>query len=116
MVIHLAEVLDSDLLKQASPRIRAAGHLVAAAQVRWVHSSEVLQIAPLLHGEELLLTGGQALLGLKPAAREDYVGRLAERHVAALAVETAGPGRPLSDELIAAAEACGLPLIELRRV
>jgi len=116
MVIHLAEVLDSDLLKQASPRIRAAGHLVAAAQVRWVHSSEVLQIAPLLRGEELLLTGGSALLALKPAAQHEYIRSLAERRVTALAIETAGLGRPLSTDLIQAAEEAGLPLIELQKV
>ncbi|MFD1212569.1 PucR family transcriptional regulator [Arthrobacter sp. GCM10027362] len=116
MAIALTEVLESDLLQRAEPRIRAGGSQVASTVVRWVHSSEVLQIAPLLHGEELLLTGGEALLGLKPAAQQEYVRRLAERHVAALAVESAGLARPLSEELIAAAEASGLPLIELRRV
>jgi purine catabolism regulator len=116
MVIPLAEVLQSEPFKRADPQVRAGRQRVGSTVVRWVHSSEVLQIAPLLHGEELLLTGGQALLGLKPAAQQDYVRRLAERHVAALAVESAGPGRPLSDELVAAAEASGFPLIELRRV
>ncbi|NKX56686.1 PucR family transcriptional regulator [Arthrobacter mobilis] len=116
MAIALTEVLESELLQRAEPRVRAGSGRVPSAMVRWVHSSEVLQIAPLLHGEELLLTGGEALLGLKPAAQQDYVRRLAERHVAALAVESAGLARPLSEELIAAAEASGLPLIELRRV
>jgi PucR family transcriptional regulator, purine catabolism regulatory protein len=116
MVISLAEVLESDLLQRGSPRIRAGASLIASAQVRWVHSSEVLQIAPLLRGEELLLTGGSALLALKPAAQHDYIRSLAERRVSALAIETAGLGRPLSAELVQAAEEAGLPLIELQRV
>jgi PucR family transcriptional regulator, purine catabolism regulatory protein len=116
LAIALTEVLESELLRRAEPQVRAGGDRVASAVVRWVHSSEVLQIAPLLHGEELLLTGGDALLGLKPAAQQEYIRSLAERHVAALAVESGGLARPLSEELIAAAEASGLPLIELRRV
>ncbi|NKX51304.1 hypothetical protein HER39_12150, partial [Arthrobacter deserti] len=116
MAIPLAEVLESEPLRQADPQVRAAADRVGGTVVRWVHSSEVVQIAPLLHGEELLLTGGQALLGLKPAAQQEYVRGLADRRVAAVAVESAGLGRPLSAELIAPAEDCGLPLVELRRV
>ncbi|GLB67806.1 transcriptional regulator [Arthrobacter mangrovi] len=116
MVIRLTEVLETELVKQAHPRIRAGKELVDAAQVRWVHSSEVLQIAPLLRGEELLLTGGSALLALKPAAQHDYVRSLAERHVTALAIETASLGRPLSADLVQAAEEAGLPLIEFQKV
>jgi purine catabolism regulator len=89
---------------------------VGRTRVRWVHSSEVLEIAPLLSGGELLLSGGAALLALKPAAQSEYVWSLASRRVAALAVETAGTGRHLPDELVAAADEAGLPLIELRQV
>ena len=79
MFIPLAEVLESDLLRRARPRVRAGAAQVAGARVRWVHSSEVVKIAPLLRGEELLLTGGQALLGLKPGQQRRYVRDLAER-------------------------------------
>lgn len=116
MTIALTEVLAGELMQRAAPIIRAAETLVTTHRVRWVHSSEVLQIAPLLHGEEFLLTGGESLLALKPAAQRDYIQKLAERHVAALAVETAGLNRPLADELIRAAEEFDLPLIELQRV
>ncbi|MDJ0354645.1 PucR family transcriptional regulator [Paenarthrobacter sp. PH39-S1] len=116
MVIPLAEVLESDLVRQGRPRVRAGRAMVAVNSIRWVHSSEVLQIAPLLRGEELLLTGGSALLGLKPAAQQDYIRRLAERHVSALIIETAGLSRPLSPELIQAADESALPLIEFQSV
>lgn len=116
MFIPLAEVLECDLLLRARPRVRAAAAQVAAARVRWVHSSEVVRIAPLLRGEELLLTGGQTLLGLKPGRQRRYVRDLAERGVSALAVETAASAHGLSADLLEEAENVGLPLIELQRV
>lgn len=116
MFIPLAEVLESDLLRRARPRVRAGAAQVAGARVRWVHSSEVVKIAPLLRGEELLLTGGQALLGLKPSQQRRYVRDLAERGVSALAVETAASAHGLSADILEEAEDVGLPLIELQRV
>lgn len=116
MSIPLTEVLDSDLLRRARPRVRAGAAHVAEALVRWVHSSEVIRIAPLLRGKELLLTGGQPLLGLKPDRQRQYVRDLAQRGVGALAVETAGSAHGLSAELVEEAESVGLPLIELQRV
>ncbi|MBG0739706.1 PucR family transcriptional regulator [Paeniglutamicibacter antarcticus] len=115
-MLPLAEVLDNELVRAGRPRIRAGRAMIAVNSVRWVHSSEVLQIAPLLRGEELLLTGGAALLGLKPAAQQDYIRRLAERHVSALVIETAGLSRKLSAELVQAAEDSSLPLIEFQSV
>ncbi|NUO92774.1 MAG: PucR family transcriptional regulator [Dermatophilaceae bacterium] len=116
MSLLLSEILDSGALAPGAPQVVAAQRAVGTARVRWVHSSEVLEIAPLLSGGELLLTGGVALLALKPAAQVEYVWSLASRGVAALAVETAGSGRHLPAELVAAAEEAGLPLIELRQV
>jgi PucR family transcriptional regulator, purine catabolism regulatory protein len=116
MSLRLSDILASDVLAAGDPAVVAAAYAVGPARVRWVHSSEVLEIAPLLAGGELLLTGGHALLALKPAAQVEYIRSLASRGVAALAVETAGTGRHLPDELLGAAEAAGLPLVELRRV
>jgi purine catabolism regulator len=116
MSLLLSEILDSGVLAPGAPRVVAGERAVATSRVRWVHSSEVLEIAPLLSGGELLLTGGVALLALKPAAQVEYVWSLGRRGVAALAVETAGSGRHLPAELVAAAEEAGLPLLELRQV
>ncbi|MGO4596240.1 PucR family transcriptional regulator [Terrabacter sp. 2RAF25] len=116
MSLLLSEILESGVLAAGAPQVVAGERGVDTARVRWVHSSEVLEIAPLLSGGELLLTGGVALLALKPAAQVEYVWSLASRGVAALAVETAGSGRHLPAELVAAAEEAGLPLLELRQV
>ncbi|GAB4100645.1 PucR family transcriptional regulator [Sinomonas halotolerans] len=116
MSLSLSEILAGGVLAVGAPVIVGGRSGVDDARVRWVHSSEVLEIAPLLSGGELLLTGGAALLALKPAAQAEYVWSLASRRVAALAVETAGTGRHLPAELVAAADEAGLPLIELRQV
>jgi len=114
MVIPLSEVLESPLFRRAQPNILAGASAIFRTNVRWVHSSEVLKIAPLLRGEELLLSGGEALLNLRTEAQLEYLHSLVERHVAALAIETAGLQKKISAQLVAAAEEAGLPLIELR--
>lgn len=116
MSLRLSDILTSDVLAAGAPRVVAGETALDRARVRWVHSSEVLEIAPLLSGGELLLTGGAALLALRPAAQVEYVWSLASRGIAALAVETAGTGRHLPAELVAAAEEARLPLVELRQV
>ncbi len=115
-MITLAEVLASAPMSAADPRLCSNVPGTLARVVRWVHSSEVLEIAPLLRGGELLLSGGETLLALPSGEQHDYVRSLAGRNVAALAVQTAGRVAPLPDGLIAAANESGLPLIELRAV
>ncbi|MGX9901914.1 PucR family transcriptional regulator ligand-binding domain-containing protein [Arthrobacter sp. SA17] len=100
----------------ADPVVRAAGAIAADTQLRWIHSSEVLDIAPLLGGGELLLTGGQALALATDERRTGYIRELAERGVAALAIETGTALPSIPSSMVAAAEAAGLPLIELRKV
>ena len=114
MLLPLQDVLDSPLFLKSRPQILAGAARIEQTGVRWVHSSEVLQIAPLLRGEELLLSGGQALLKLRHEAQVQYVQSLADRNVSALAIETAGLSMDIGKRLIEAAEAAGLPLIELR--
>jgi purine catabolism regulator len=83
--------------------------------VRWVHVSEVSDIAHLLEGGELILTTGIALPE-SPAALATYAADLAAVGVAAVAVELGRRYRDaLPAELVAAAQDARLPLIELRR-
>ncbi len=114
MSMDLSEVLKHRTLAAADPTIRAGARSAAAAHVRWVHSSEVLDIAPLLRGGELLLTGGGGLAVIPAEDRRAYIRALAERKVAAVAVETGGALPELPADLVEAAEEYGLPLIELR--
>lgn len=114
MLLHLKDVLASEIFAKARPKIVAGAGNVETNQVRWVHSSEVLEIAPLLRGEELLLSSGQTLLSLRAEVQVQYIQSLAERRVAALVIDTVGLNRTLSPEIVEAANAAGLPLIELR--
>lgn len=116
MSILLSEVLQHSTLTAADPVIRAAAAAAEATQLRWVHSSEVLEIAPLLSGGELLLTGGDALVSASDGRRVEYVRQLAARGVGALAVETGQTLPALPSSMIRAAEEAGLPLIEFRKV
>ncbi|MCO4275182.1 PucR family transcriptional regulator ligand-binding domain-containing protein [Pseudarthrobacter sp. HLT3-5] len=116
MPIRLQDVLKHSTLTPADPVIRAAAAIAAQTQLRWIHSSEVLDIAPLLGGGELLLTGGQALALATDKRRADYIWELAERGVAALAIETGTELASIPSSMVAAAETAGLPLIELRKV
>ncbi|MGY3318974.1 PucR family transcriptional regulator [Arthrobacter sp. TE12232] len=116
MSIRLQDVLHHPTLAAADPVVRAASSRAARTQLRWVHSSEILDIAPLLDGGELLLTGGEALALASEDRRVAYIHQLAERGVAALAIETGVALPSLPSLMVSAAEAAGLPLIELRKV
>ncbi len=83
--------------------------------VRWIHSSEVVDIAPLLRGGELLLTGGLVLSDLEPARQRAYVRDLAAQGVTAVAVETTSAGAGLPETLVDEAHRQDFPLIQLDR-
>ncbi|MCQ6272246.1 PucR family transcriptional regulator ligand-binding domain-containing protein [Pseudarthrobacter sp. R1] len=116
MPVRLEDVLRHSTVIAADPVVRAAAGVVSQTQLRWIHSSEVLDIASLLGGGELLLTGGQALALASDERRMGYIHDLAERGVAALAIETGSVLPSIPSSMISAAEEAGLPLIELRRV
>lgn len=112
----LADAFEHESLKAAEPVLRTDVPEALSRQLRWVHSSEVLDIAPLLRGGELLLSGGQALATASDERRVDYVRQLAARGITALAIET-GPELPaIPDSMLDAGQAAGLPIIELRKV
>lgn len=116
MSILLGAALEYQSLKSAGPKLLNDVPEALSRPVRWVHSSEVLDIAPLLSGGELLLSGGQALAGVTAERQADYVRELAARGIAALALET-GPALPeVPAAMLEAAETAGLPVIELRQV
>jgi purine catabolism regulator len=114
MLPTLADVLDLPALRRAQPRVRAGAEQLGRA-VRWVHVSEVSDIAHLLEGGELILTTGIALPEDADALTR-YVEELSTAGVSGLAVEL---GRryqeALPAELVAAAERSSLPLVELHR-
>ncbi len=116
MSLFLADAFEHESLKAAEPVLRTDVPEALSRQLRWVHSSEVLDIAPLLRGGELLLSGGQALATASDERRVDYVRQLAARGIAALAIET-GPELPaIPESMLDAGQEAGLPIIELCKV
>ena len=113
--LTLREILSFDILGDAAPEI-LCGEKGLDRPVRWVHSSEIYEIGPLLSGGELLLTTGLGLAGADAGARRHYVRELDERGVAGIAVEL---GRSLAEmpyELLDESRRRGLPLVALRAV
>ena len=115
MTISLSALLDLDVVREAKPEV-LVGHAGLDRLVRWVHSSEIFEIGPLLSGGELLLTTGLGLAGVDVGARRHYVRELASRGVAALAVELGRTFRDMPPELVMEAEGHDFPLIALHSV
>ncbi|MFJ9952771.1 PucR family transcriptional regulator [Kitasatospora sp. NPDC091207] len=114
MLPTVARVLDLEVMRRGLPQV-VAGTDRLERPVRWVHVSELPDVAGVLQGGELVLTTGIAL----PEDREGlarYVRELDEVGVAGLVIEF---GRRYFDSLpralVHAAEQRGLPLIALRR-
>ncbi len=115
MPIPLSDVLADPSLAAAEPVV-LAGESGLSRLVRWVHTSEVPEIADLLSGGELLLIGGVSLATATEVEREDYLRALAARGVAALAIETGQRLPEVPADMVSAARQLGFPLIELRKV
>ena len=108
------DALGFPTLRRGDPVV-VAGSLGTAHRVRWVHVSEMVGIADLLRGGEMLLTTG-LMLPDDEAGLAAYIERLADADVAALVIGL-GPrfAEPLPAAMIEAANRRGLPLIALRR-
>ena len=67
MTLVLRQVLDHPVLQPASPVLLSGEDFVDHA-VRWVHTADLYDIAPLLRGDEILLTNGVGLVGVDESA------------------------------------------------
>lgn len=114
MVLTLRDVLDRHLI--AADPLVLSGHDGLENEVRWVHSSEIFEIGPLLSGGELLLTTGLGLAGVDSGTRRHYIRELAQRDVAGVAIELGRTFDEAPDEMVREASAVHFPLIVLRRV
>ena len=115
MSMPLKDVLADPTLVAAEPVV-LAGWARLRQLVTWVHTSEVLDIATLLRGGELLLVGGVSLATASREERVAYVREIAERKVAGIAIETGTRLKEVPREMVQEANRLGLPLIQLRRV
>jgi len=89
----------------------ATGEESAGANVRWVHSSELLDPTPWLRGGELLLTTGLQLSGAKP--QREFVERLAESEIAGLGFGTGFVHKKIPAGVLNTARKLGFPLFEV---
>lgn len=83
--------------------------------VLWAHSSDLPDPTPWLGSGGLLLTDGGQFAGPTPALAGPYVQRLVDHGVLALGFATGIVHDTIPDELIGAATASGLPLLEIPR-
>ncbi len=98
------------LLREAGLEL-AAGHASAAAAVRSVHSTELLDPTPWLTGGELLLTTGSQLRS--DERQREYVARLAAHGIAGVGLGVGFEHRALPAALLDAAGEHALPVFEV---
>lgn len=115
MAFTLTDLLDLPSVQQARPEI-VVGHELDDVDVRWVHTSEIFEIAPLLRGGEVLVTTGLGLVASTADARRAYVRRLAQVGAAALFLELGRTFVTVPPEVAEEAARCGLPLVVLHQV
>jgi purine catabolism regulator len=109
----VAEILAIPEMLAGEPQV-VAGSIQVNNAVRWVHISELADIAPLLTGGELLLTTGIAL-PTTARALEKYIRSLAEARVAGLVIELGRKFQEIPEQLLLTADSLGMPVIRLNR-
>jgi PucR family transcriptional regulator, purine catabolism regulatory protein len=115
VTLTLAEVLAHPVLTAGRPEV-VCGDDLGRREVRWVHSSEIYEIGPLLKGGELLLTTGLGLVGKSDEQLAQYVADLATRAVTGLVLELGRTFTVVPPALLRSAELHGLPLVVLHGV
>ncbi len=111
--LTVTDVLALPVVRDARPEV-VAGHRGLGGEVRWVHTTELSDIAGLLRGGELVLSTGLALPDDAPGAGEFAVSLVAAR-AAGLVIELGRRWDELPGTLVGACEQVGLPLVALRR-
>ncbi|MGO4384924.1 PucR family transcriptional regulator [Specibacter sp. RAF43] len=111
MLPTLRSILDLPVLRDAAP-IVLGGAAALDSPVRWVHVSELLELAGLLSGGELVLTTGLEL-EKDPGRTASYIGSLEAAGAAGLIVELAGPRERSLAALRLAAKSSAVPVIAL---
>lgn len=113
MLPTVADVLSLPELASGEPVVLAGGEGLARP-VRWVHVSELPDIASLLRGGELILTTGIALPASQAGLRR-YVAELRAAGACGLVVELGRRFQELPAAMVEEAVVQGLPVVALRR-
>ena len=86
MPFTVQDLLELPVMQAGTPEV-VHGHELGEREIRWVHTSEIYEISPLLKGGEVLLTTGLGLVGVGDEAIRRYICGLASRHLACLVLE-----------------------------
>ena len=113
MSLTVRQISELDVLRGADAVV-LGGSTGLDRRVRWVHVSELPDIAYLLNGGELLLTAGTGIRA-EPRAQRRFVRELAEVGCAGLVIELLRSFQQPPEALRAECDRCDLPLIGLRR-
>lgn len=111
--LTVRQVLEMPVLRSAGPAV-AAGSTGLDRSVRWVHSTELADIAPLLRGGDLVLSTGLALPDDATGAAE-FASSLDSSQAAGLVIELGRRWHQLPETLVEAFDERGMPLIALHR-
>lgn len=115
MALRLTDVLSNAVFQRTSPELAAGTHQLGRS-VRWVHSTDVFEAAPLLRGGELLLTTGLGLAGAGEGQRRRYVRELAAAGLSALALELGWTFSHVPADMVDEASQAALPFIILHEI
>ncbi|MFT4010951.1 MAG: PucR family transcriptional regulator ligand-binding domain-containing protein [Nocardioidaceae bacterium] len=113
MASTLRDVLGSAVVRAGRPEVLAGADQLDRA-VRWVHVSEVPEVAGLLTGRELILSTGLPLAGDAESAT-GYVRSLVDAGAAGLVVELGGALDQIPAPAVEIARQLGFPLVALHR-
>ncbi|WP_433710691.1 PucR family transcriptional regulator [Nocardia sp. CA-084685] len=113
MLLSVADVLTMPVVRAGEPEVVGAAAL--DRPVRWVHVSDLPDVAELLVGGELMLTTGLALTG-SDESTVAYLNSLATAGVAGLVIELGAAVPQMPPIVTETSDALGLPVIALHRV
>ena len=112
MAFTVSDALRIDLLENAGVRVLTSEPSLER-EVRWVHSSEISDIARFLSGGELLLTAGLGL-GESASLQRQYVRAVARAGAVALVIEESGRVfERVPEAVVEEGELSGLPIVAL---
>ncbi|MEO5663143.1 MAG: PucR family transcriptional regulator ligand-binding domain-containing protein [Nocardioides sp.] len=113
-VVTMAEVLTMPLVRAGNPEV-VAGREGLGVEVRWVHTTELADIAPLLRGGDLVLSTGIALPD-SDAGLQGFATSVADSGAAGVIIELGRRWTVLPAALVEACDELGLALVALHHV
>jgi len=113
MPVTVREALALPPLAQGDPVV-LSGEARLDAPIRWVHVSEVRDVAAVLAGEELVLSTGLGLAA-SPEVAASFVTQLVEVGAAGLVVELSREYPSVPEAALRRARTAGLPVVVLNR-